>query len=87
MPGGTIGFRWGESGKWNLEEKDAAGKPTKLRLSLADIKDDIADVAFPYFGNIEHEHFASTPRQRPEAPRAGEEAEARRRRDAGCLGA
>ena len=60
-PGGTIGFRWGESGKWNLEEKDAAGsKETKLRLSLAEIKDELAEVAFPYFGNIEHEHFAST---------------------------
>ncbi len=60
VPGGTIGFRWGESGKWNLEEKDASGKPTKLRLSLAEIKDDFADVAFPYFGNLEREHFAST---------------------------
>ncbi len=60
VPGGTIGFRWGETGKWNLEEKDSAGKPTKLRLSLADIKDDMADVAFPYFGNIPHEHFTST---------------------------
>jgi nitrate reductase alpha subunit len=60
VPGGTIGFRWGESGKWNLEEKDATGAPTKLRLSLAEIRDDLAEVAFPYFGNIEHEHFAST---------------------------
>ncbi len=59
-PGGTIGFRWGESGKWNLEEKDAAGTPTKLRLSLAEIRDELAEIAFPYFGNIEHEHFAST---------------------------
>ena len=34
VPNGTVGFRWGETGKWNLEEKDAAGKATKLRLSL-----------------------------------------------------
>jgi nitrate reductase alpha subunit len=60
VPGGTIGFRWGEAGKWNLEEKDAAGQPTKLRLSLAEIKDDMVEVAFPYFGNIAHEHFNST---------------------------
>ncbi len=60
VPGGSVGFRWGESGKWNLEKKDASGKDVKLRLTLADIKDEFADVAFPYFGNIEHEHFAST---------------------------
>ncbi len=57
VPNGSIGFRWGETGKWNIEEKDASGRETKLRLSLADIKDEFADVAFPYFGNIEHEHF------------------------------
>ena len=57
-PRGTIGFRWGESGKWNLDETDLSGKPIELRLSLADIKDEFADVAFPYFGNIEHAHFA-----------------------------
>ena len=60
VPGGTIGFRWGEAGKWNLEEKDATGQPTRLRLSLDEIKDDMVEVAFPYFGNIEHEHFEST---------------------------
>ncbi len=59
-PKGTIGFRWGETGKWNLAEQQSSGAETKLRLSLADIKDEFADVAFPYFGNIEHEHFAST---------------------------
>ena len=59
-PRGTIGFRWGEGGKWNLEEKASSGEAARLRLSLADIKDDLAEVAFPYFGNIEHEHFAST---------------------------
>ncbi|MEQ1611843.1 MAG: molybdopterin-dependent oxidoreductase, partial [Hyphomicrobiaceae bacterium] len=58
-PRGTIGFRWGESGKWNLEEKASGGAETKLRLSLKDIKDDVVDVAFPYFGNIAHEHFVS----------------------------
>jgi nitrate reductase alpha subunit len=59
-PRGSIGFRWGETGKWNLEEKASAGDETRLRLSLADIRDDLADVAFPYFGNIKHEHFAAT---------------------------
>ncbi|MBN9277162.1 MAG: nitrate reductase subunit alpha, partial [Hyphomicrobium sp.] len=57
VPNGSIGFRWGETGKWNIEEKEAGGRATTLRLSLADIKDEFADVAFPYFGNIENEHF------------------------------
>jgi nitrate reductase alpha subunit len=60
VPRGSVGFRWGEKGKWNLEEKDAAGHDIKLRLSLADANDGFADVAFPYFGNIEHDHFAGT---------------------------
>jgi nitrate reductase / nitrite oxidoreductase, alpha subunit len=59
-PRGSIGFRWGEAGKWNLEEKESSGKDTTLRLSLRDIADEVVKVGFPYFGNIEHEHFAST---------------------------
>ena len=60
VPRGSVGFRWGEKGKWNLEDKDAAGRDVKLRLTLADAKDDFADVAFPYFGNVAHDHFAGT---------------------------
>jgi nitrate reductase alpha subunit len=60
VPNGSIGFRWGEQGKWNIEEKESGGNPTKLRLSLADVKDEFAEVAFPYFGNIAHEHFTHT---------------------------
>jgi len=60
VPRGSVGFRWGEKGKWNLEEKEATGRDTKLRLSLAETKNEFADVAFPYFGNIEHDHFTGT---------------------------
>jgi nitrate reductase alpha subunit len=60
VPHGSVGFRWGEKGKWNLEEKDASGHATRLRLSLDGPGRQFADVAFPYFGNIAHEHFAST---------------------------
>jgi nitrate reductase / nitrite oxidoreductase, alpha subunit len=60
VPKGSVGFRWGEKGRWNLEEKDATGKDVKLRLSLADSRDMIADVGFPYFGNRERDHFAGT---------------------------
>ena len=57
---GSVGFRWGEKGKWNLEERTSDGMDTKLRLSLADVKDDVAAVGFPYFGNREHDHFLGT---------------------------
>jgi nitrate reductase / nitrite oxidoreductase, alpha subunit len=59
-PAGAVGFRWSDSGKWNLEEKDGQGRETKLQLSLAGIRDELVDVAFPYFGNREHDHFAGT---------------------------
>ncbi len=60
VPRGSVGFRWGEKGKWNLEEKDSDGRDTSLRLSLAMAKDEFANVGFPYFGNREHDHFTGT---------------------------
>jgi nitrate reductase alpha subunit len=58
VPNGSIGFRWGQTdGKWNLEEKDARGGEVKLCLSLIDRRDEVAAVAFPYFGGITHESF------------------------------
>ncbi|MFO6484896.1 hypothetical protein ACLBR5_20070 [Escherichia coli] len=33
VPNGSIGFRWGEKGKWNLESI-AAGTETELSLTL-----------------------------------------------------
>ena len=60
VPLGSVGFRWGEKGKWNLEEKASDGVDVNLRLSLDGASDETADVAFPYFGNIEHEHFTSS---------------------------
>src|SRR3546814_4784416 len=33
IPNGSVGFRWGEKGKWNIEEKDSAGRDTRLRRS------------------------------------------------------
>jgi nitrate reductase / nitrite oxidoreductase, alpha subunit len=52
VPNGSIGFRWGEAGKWNLEEKGI-----KPRLSLKG--EQAVPVAFPYCGGIAHEHFRS----------------------------
>ncbi len=59
-PLGSVGFRWGEKGKWNLEEKAGTGDETKLRLSLEGVSDELKPVAFPYFGNVAHEHFTAT---------------------------
>lgn len=60
VPNGSIGFRWGEHGRWNIEEKEAGGQPTRLTLSLIEGSDDITSVAYPYFGGAEHEHFPNT---------------------------
>ena len=62
VPQGSIGFRWGQqeggdAGKWNLELKDARGHEVRPRLSLIDAYDEVAPVAFPYFGGVHHDHF------------------------------
>ncbi|WP_417809157.1 nitrate reductase subunit alpha [Thioclava sp.] len=57
-PNGSVGFRWGEEGKWNLEER--AGKAdVKLRLSqiLEGQHDAVVGVDFPYFGGAASENF------------------------------
>jgi nitrate reductase alpha subunit len=59
-PLGSAGFRWGDKGKWNLEEKDGQGRAVRLRLSLADVGHEIAPVDFPYFGGAAPEAFVST---------------------------
>ncbi|HET6182400.1 MAG TPA: nitrate reductase subunit alpha [Acetobacteraceae bacterium] len=60
-PRGSIGFRWGEQGKWNLEAKDGAGAKISLVLSLA-AEADVAPVpvAFPYFGASAPHDFQAT---------------------------
>ncbi len=59
-PNGSIGFRWGEDGKWNLEEKDGAGREVSLRLGLKGVHDEVAAVRFPYFGGAATNGFAMT---------------------------
>jgi nitrate reductase alpha subunit len=50
-PAGSIGFRWGESGKWNLEMKEGGnGAPVDPLLSLIACGDAVLPVGFPYFG-------------------------------------
>ena len=60
VPVGSAGHRWGDPGKWNLEEKDGQGRPVKLRTTLAGVEDAIEPVAFPYFGGIAPHDFVAT---------------------------
>jgi nitrate reductase alpha subunit len=56
-PQGSIGYRWGEDGQWNIEEREGKeGKETKLQLSLIGDKQ-VAGVAFPYFGGQVNEYW------------------------------
>ncbi|MYI89409.1 MAG: nitrate reductase subunit alpha, partial [Gammaproteobacteria bacterium] len=59
VPLGSVGFRWGEKGKWNLETKDSSGSEVQLRLSNIEqsARDDVVEVGFPYFGNRKHDYF------------------------------
>ncbi|MGV3346820.1 nitrate reductase subunit alpha [Enterobacteriaceae bacterium LUAb1] len=56
VPNGSVGFRWGEKGKWNLENR-AAGDEVELALSLLGSHDAVVSVGFPYFGGQENPYF------------------------------
>ncbi|MEK6749586.1 MAG: nitrate reductase subunit alpha, partial [Pseudomonadota bacterium] len=50
VPNGSIGFRWGEEGKWNtLEKQGAAQQAIEAELSCIEHKDAVVQVAFPHF--------------------------------------
>ena len=51
VPNGSIGFRWGEQGKWNLKE-EASGEEhaLKLTLLLKQDHDEVRSISFPWFG-------------------------------------
>ncbi|MFO7709900.1 MAG: nitrate reductase subunit alpha [Desulfobacterales bacterium] len=51
VPNGSIGFRWSEEGRWNLNLKDAAtGAAIDPLLTLAGVPDKWVAVRFPVFG-------------------------------------
>ena len=59
VPNGSIGFRWGEKGSWNLEEKARASETELLTtLILDEHHDEVAAVDFPYFGGQAHRTWA-----------------------------
>jgi nitrate reductase alpha subunit len=59
VPNGSIGFRWGEQGKWNLESRESGGADVSLNLTLAG-DGPTARVAFPYFGGTTTNGFTAT---------------------------
>lgn len=59
VPQGSIGFRWDESGRWNLEQKTADDAEIHSRLTFIEAGDDTALVGFPYFGGFVHEQYTA----------------------------
>ena len=58
-PNGSVGFRWGEEGKWNLDQK-AGNKDVRLKLTLINEPDrEVATVAFPFFGGAVSQDFTA----------------------------
>jgi nitrate reductase alpha subunit len=61
VPTGTVGSRWGEQGKWNLElRRNRDGAEIDPQLSLARANDGVVKVALPYFGNQENPYWTNT---------------------------
>jgi nitrate reductase alpha subunit len=62
-PNGSIGFRWGEEGRWNLLSKNAADQHEIVaELSCIDARDAVVSVGFPHFTPGEDELlFRSAP--------------------------
>lgn len=49
VPKGSIGFRWGEKGKWNITPTKSNGEQIDAMLSVKDLDYSICDVAFNDF--------------------------------------
>ena len=59
VPLGSVGFRWGQQGKWNLEARESTGRDVALQLTLAG-DNPVASVSFPYFGGLATNGFKAT---------------------------
>lgn len=58
-PYGSIGYRWGETGRWNLENKEGQHNgDVDLTLSLKG-SSETASVGLDYFGGDEHPYFTA----------------------------
>ncbi|OOR91096.1 nitrate reductase subunit alpha [Moraxella caviae] len=58
-PYGAIGYRWGESGRWNLENKEGTNNSeVDLVLSLKGSNESVT-IGMDYFGGDEHPYFTA----------------------------
>lgn len=58
-PQGSIGYRWGENGRWNLEARDGTtGQEVDLMLSQKGSGDTV-EVGLDYFGGDVHPYFTT----------------------------
>ena len=56
VPNGSVGFRWGEEGRWNLLPKNAANQQDIIaELTCINSKDAVVSVVFPHFTPDEDE--------------------------------
>ncbi|MCC7320628.1 MAG: nitrate reductase subunit alpha [Rubellimicrobium sp.] len=63
VPNGSVGFRWGEEGRWNLEERAGdAGTRLKMSMILEQDRDEVVAVDFPWFGGDATNGFVNDPR-------------------------
>ncbi|MBD3918564.1 nitrate reductase subunit alpha [Paenibacillus sp. PR3] len=52
VPKGSLGYRWGEEGTWNLRMETAEdNKPIAPRLSLLGVHQEVLPVSLPFFDN------------------------------------
>jgi nitrate reductase alpha subunit len=59
-PNGSVGYRWGEDGEWNLEERaKQADTCLKMTMVLDEDQDDVVGVDFPYFGGQSFGQFVT----------------------------
>lgn len=67
VPTGSIGFRWGEEGKWNIVPTDSkSGGEIRPRKTLLGDHDEVLSVGFPYFAGQDHEHGYFEPNEQDE---------------------
>ena len=57
-PNGSVGFRWGEKGKWNLEAKSSDGSPVDLCCRWETARTKWSMSPSPISAISQHEHFA-----------------------------
>ncbi|GAB4348492.1 MAG: nitrate reductase subunit alpha [Gammaproteobacteria bacterium] len=59
VPNGSMGFRWGEEGRWNILPRNAANQQEiKAELTCIDSRDAVVSVSFPHYAHGEEPMLA-----------------------------